>query len=85
MRYSDRWEAESKACAWKPTMSDAYTCPACNRTFDKVDTDDDVDAEAQLVCGDAGLPINCWVSDSNGTILAVKDARGVSSTAVVIK
>lgn len=33
-------------------MSDTYTCPACNRTFDKVDTDDDVEAEAQLMWGD---------------------------------
>ena len=29
-----------------------YTCPSCNRTFDKVDTDDDVKEEAQLMWGD---------------------------------
>ena len=28
-----------------------YTCPACNRTFDKVDTDEDVAEEAQLMWG----------------------------------
>ncbi len=33
-------------------MSNTYTCEACNRTFDKVDTDDDVKAEAQVLWGD---------------------------------
>ena len=33
-------------------MSGTYICPACNRTFDKVDTDDDVKAEAQVMWGD---------------------------------
>ena len=35
-------------------MSDTFTCPSCNRTFDKVDTDEDVAEEAQLMWGDQG-------------------------------
>ena len=34
-------------------MDDTYTCPACNRTFDKVDTDEDLKTEAELMWGDA--------------------------------
>ena len=33
-------------------MNDTYICPACNRTFDKVDTNDDVKAEAEMMWGD---------------------------------
>ena len=32
-------------------MGDTHTCPACNRTFDKVDTDADPD-QLVTVCDD---------------------------------
>ena len=35
-------------------MSDTYTSPCCNRTFDKVDSDEDVAEEAQLMWGVVG-------------------------------
>ena len=39
-------------------MSDSYTCPACGRTFDKVDTDEDVREEAQMMWGENVDPTN---------------------------
>lgn len=50
--YTGHPDAESRASPRRQTKSDTYTCPACNGTFDKVDTDD-VEAEAQLMWGDA--------------------------------
>jgi len=33
-------------------MRETWTCPACGRTFDKVETDEEVREEAQVMWGD---------------------------------
>ena len=33
-------------------MVEQYTCPACGRTFDKIDTDEEVSEESKIMWGD---------------------------------